>query len=112
LSAAELTASLPSATGPGGADTLILLDHQPVEFPQIEAAGADLLLCGHTHRGQLFPANLITRRLYKKAGATHYGYWRSQNMQAVVTSGAGLWGPPVRVATNAEVAVIDLRFGP
>jgi predicted MPP superfamily phosphohydrolase len=97
------------------ADTLIMLDHQPVEFPRIEAAGPlapDLLLCGHTHKGQLFPANLVTRRIFAKAGATHYGYWRGGTMQAVVTSGAGLWGPPVRVATNSEVAVIDVRFEP
>jgi predicted MPP superfamily phosphohydrolase len=107
-SPAELTASVEPA------NTLIMLDHQPIEFPRIEAAAVvpDLLLCGHTHKGQLFPANLITGRIFAKAGATHYGYWRGKTMQAVVTSGAGLWGPPLRVATNSELAVIDLRFVP
>lgn len=90
--------------------TLIVLDHQPTQFAEIEAAGADLILSGHTHRGQLFPANLITKRMYRKAGAAHYGFWRGNDLQAVITSGAGYWGPPLRVGTNSEVAVIDITF--
>jgi predicted MPP superfamily phosphohydrolase len=88
---------------------LIVLDHQPIQYAAIEAAGADLVLSGHTHRGQIFPANLITKRIYKKAGAAHYGYWRGTTLQAVITSGAGYWGPPVRIGTNSEVVVIDVR---
>jgi predicted MPP superfamily phosphohydrolase len=91
--------------------TLIVLDHQPTQFDKIEAAGADLVLSGHTHRGQLFPANLITKIMYRKLGASHYGYWRGNTLQAVITSGAGYWGPPLRIATNNEVAVIDVTFG-
>jgi len=112
--AAELRAAMPGAPLPGETPrTLIVLDHQPTQFPEIEAAGADLVLCGHTHRGQLFPANLITKRMYRKMGAAHYGYWRGSGavaMQAVITSGAGYWGPPLRVGTNSEVAVIDVEF--
>jgi predicted MPP superfamily phosphohydrolase len=91
--------------------TLIVLDHQPTQFDKIEAAGADLVLSGHTHRGQLFPTNLITKIMYHKLGASHYGYWRGNTLQAVITSGAGYWGPPMRIATNNEVAVIDITFG-
>ena len=94
----------------GSEGTIIMLDHQPVQFLQNEKAGVDFLLCGHTHKGQLFPANLITRGMFKKMGAVHYGYWKGETMQAVVTSGAGVWGPPLRVATNSEVAVIDVNF--
>ena len=95
--------------------TIIVLDHQPVQFPQLEQAGADLVLSGHTHAGQLFPANLLTRVIFKKSGATHYGYWQGAErakapMQAVVTSGAGFWGPPVRIGTNSEVVVINVHF--
>ena len=92
--------------------TIIVLDHQPTQYPQLEKAGANLVFSGHTHRGQLFPANLITWRIYKSAGAVHYGYWKGGSMQAVVTSGAGFWGPPLRIATNSEVAVIDIEFVP
>ena len=90
--------------------TIIVLDHQPLEFRQLEKAGAHLVFSGHTHRGQIFPGNLITRRMFKNAGATHYGYWLGETMQGVVTSGTGYWGPPVRIATNSEVAVIDISF--
>jgi predicted MPP superfamily phosphohydrolase len=111
--AAELCAAI--FDGSASADnktprTLIVLDHQPTQFDKIEAAGADLVLSGHTHRGQLFPANLITKIMYRKMGASHYGYWRGNTLQAVITSGAGYWGPPLRVATNSEVAVIDITF--
>ena len=91
--------------------TIIALDHQPVDFPSLERAGVDLVFSGHTHNGQLFPANLITYFIFKKAGAVSYGYWRGQTTQAVVTSGAGFWGPPMRVGTNSEIAVIDIKFG-
>jgi predicted MPP superfamily phosphohydrolase len=90
--------------------TLIVLDHQPNEFPQIEKAGADLILAGHTHAGQLFPATLITRAIFNKAGGKYYGYWQGNKTQAVVTSGAGIWGPPIRISTQSEVAVININF--
>ena len=114
--AAELLAGLDTGRGlDTGQDsdpsrTVIVLDHQPTQFAEIEQAGGDLALCGHTHKGQLFPANLMTRRIFKKAGGAYYGYWKGGALQAVVTSGAGVWGPPIRVGTNSEAAVIDIRF--
>jgi uncharacterized protein len=89
---------------------LIVLDHQPVDYIILEKAGADLILSGHTHRGQFFPGNLATRLIFKKAGATHYGYWRGGTAQGIVSSGAGVWGPSIRVATGSEVAVVDVVF--
>ena len=89
---------------------LIFLDHQPVDFIGEEEAGADLILSGHTHSGQFFPGNVATRWIYKNAGAVHYGYWRGHSAQAFVSSGSGIWGPPIRVATRSEVVVIDIIF--
>ena len=43
---------------------LILLAHRPTGFDEARAAGIDIQLSGHTHHGQLFPVNLITRREY------------------------------------------------
>jgi len=106
-SAAELTADFDLDRS----KAFIVLDHQPVDYSNLEKVGADLILSGHTHRGQFFPGNLATRLIFKKAGATHYGYWRGSTAQAVVSSGAGVWGPPIRVATGSEVAVIDVVFG-
>ena len=90
---------------------LIVLDHQPVDFGREEEAGADLVLSGHTHKGQFFPGNIATKRIFKKSGAVHYGYWQGRSAQAVVSSGAGVWGPPVRIATRSEVAVVHVAFG-
>ena len=90
---------------------IILLDHQPVDYLKEEEAGADLVLSGHTHRGQFFPGNIVTAYIYKKAGAVHYGYWKGRSAQAIVSSGVGVWGPPVRVATGSEVVVVDIKFG-
>jgi len=103
-SAAELAVGLDTSKA------FIVLDHQPVDYPNLEKVGADLIFSGHTHRGQFFPGNLATRLIFKKAGAAHYGYWRGTTAQAVVSSGAGVWGPPIRVATGSEVAVIDVVF--
>jgi predicted MPP superfamily phosphohydrolase len=90
--------------------TIIALDHQPTQFAELEQAGAGLVLSGHTHKGQIFPSTLITYFIYKLSGSTYYGYWRGNTIQAVVTSGAGFWGPPIRVGTNCETAVIDIKF--
>lgn len=85
---------------------LILLDHQPGDIPAAVAGGVDLLLCGHTHRGQVFPGSLVTQRMF----LVDYGHRKLENTNIVVSSGAGVWGPPIRVGTNSEVAVIDLKW--
>jgi predicted MPP superfamily phosphohydrolase len=90
--------------------TIIVMDHQPTQFPLLDKTGASLVLSGHTHTGQVFPGRFITRSMFKKAGGTDYGYWQGENLQAIVTSGAAYWGPPVRIGTNSEIAVIDISF--
>ncbi|MCD7832831.1 MAG: metallophosphoesterase [Lachnospiraceae bacterium] len=86
----------------------IVIDHQPSELPELAAAGADLVLSGHTHDGQLFPASLITRIGWKNSrGKLCIG-----NMTSIVTSGAGVWGPAMRVGTNNEVVEISVQAMP
>ena len=103
-------AELATDIDPDRSKIFIFMDHQPVDYPNLEKTGADLILSGHTHRGQFFPANIVTKLMFKKAGATHYGYWRGETAQGIVSSGAGVWGPSIRVATGSEVAVIDIVF--
>lgn len=83
----------------------VMLDHQPFELQQAREAGVDLLLCGHTHRGQIFPANLITRAMYE----IDYGILRQADFTAIVSSGAGTWGPRMRVGSVCEVVSVDIR---
>lgn len=87
---------------------ILVLDHQPYdeELEQTAAAGADFALYGHTHNGQVWPLSLVTDIVYRQP----YGYGRWGQMQAYVSSGLGLWGPPFRIGTDSELVVIDFRF--
>jgi predicted MPP superfamily phosphohydrolase len=102
--AAEITAGLDRSRA------LFFLNHQPSDFREDEVAGADLVLAGHSHKGQFFPGNLFTVNIFRNAGATHYGYMKGRSAHLLVTSGAGVWGPPLRIASNSEVAVIDISM--
>lgn len=85
---------------------IVLLDHQPFNLSQAQENGIDLQLSGHTHHGQLWPFNYITKMIfevswgYKKKGDTHY----------YVSSGAGGWGPPIRTVNRPEIISINLIF--
>lgn len=85
----------------------VVLDHRPENMDEYSKS-TDLILCGHTHQGQMFPFNLVTGAVLK----ADYGYYRQdrEGPQTVVTSGVGTWGPPQRVGTNNEVAVIQVTF--
>lgn len=85
---------------------LILLDHQPFELSLSEKYGVDLQLSGHTHNGQMWPLNYVTRKIYELS----YGYIKKGNTHIIVSSGFGLWGPRVRLGSRSEVLVIDLSF--
>ena len=92
-----------------GLDTdkpILVLDHQPRELEELAAAGVDVDLCGHTHDGQMFPGNLTIRLLWENA----CGYLRMGSMHSIVTSGVGLFGPNMRVATRAEICPITIHF--
>lgn len=85
---------------------VLVLDHEPREFQELADAGVDVDLCGHTHDGQMFPANLITALLWENS----YGYLKKDSMHTIVTSGVGLFGPDMRVGTIAEICPIRVRF--
>jgi predicted MPP superfamily phosphohydrolase len=85
---------------------VILMDHQPYGFAKAAQAGADLLLCGHTHRGQYAPNHWITRRLFE----LDWGYMKKEQMHVVVSSGFGTWGPPIRIASRSEIVELNVRF--
>lgn len=84
---------------------VIVMDHNPVHIDEY-GEEADLILCGHTHRGQVFPGNLITGLMY----TVDHGYYRrdAQSPQVIVSSGVGAWGMPMRVGTDCEV--VSVRF--
>ena len=83
---------------------IIALDHQPKELAQASQNGVDLLLCGHTHDGQIFPISLIIRKMWEVA----YGHKKMGDMDLYVSSGLGLWGPPIRLGTQSELVRIKI----
>ena len=87
----------------GNGPASILLNHVPHRLPIVEQSGVSLQLSGHTHGGQIFPFTLIVRRVY---GKFSYGLQRFGNLQVLTSSGAGTWGPPMRVGTKPEVVLI------
>lgn len=87
-------------------NTLILLSHQPASMHDAISAGVDLQLSGHTHGGQIWPFNYlvylqqpVVEGLYKHP---------TRNFQMYVSPGTGFWGPPMRLATRAEITHLTL----
>jgi predicted MPP superfamily phosphohydrolase len=101
LTVAELAAGLDTAK------PLIMMDHQPYNLELTEAAGIDLQLSGHTHAGQFWPVTAITKFIYE----LDYGLLRKGKTTIIVTSGYGLWGPPLRIGSTPEIVRIKFARG-
>lgn len=84
----------------------ILLAHAPRGLSLVEQAGVSLQLSGHTHRGQMFPFTWIVSRIF---GAFTYGLSRHGALTVYTSSGAGTWGPPMRVGTTPEIVLIHFE---
>lgn len=85
---------------------VILMDHQPAKLNEAEENGVDLQLSGHTHHGQLWPFNYITKKVYEVSR----GYKQKGNTHYYISSGAGTWGPPVRTGSRPEILLIEISF--
>jgi predicted MPP superfamily phosphohydrolase len=84
----------------------VLLTHAP-DHPEIaEAAGVSLQLSGHTHLGQFWPWSWMARRIYREFV---YGLSRIGKLQVFTSSGAGTWGPPLRLGSNPEIVVLQFE---
>lgn len=83
---------------------IVVLDHQPNAIMESHKNGVDLHLSGHTHRGQVFPLNLLTDHLFEQS----HGHRTWGDMHAYVMTGISLWGPPFRIGTRSELLVVDI----
>jgi len=92
--------------GTDSAKPLLVLDHQPMQLHESQEAGVDLQISGHTHHGQIWPFQLITKKIFEIS----WGYKKKGNTHFYVSSGFGSWGPPVRIGTRPEIVVISLKF--
>lgn len=100
LTPAELTEGLDKSK------PVIFIAHEPDELEETAAAGADLDLSGHTHDGQLFPLTVITDIIWENP----CGLLEKNGMTSIVTSGVGVFGPFMRLGSDAEICEIDIHF--
>ncbi len=84
---------------------IIMLDHQPYQLEEAEQNGVDLQLSGHTHRGQVWPLNWVTRAMYE----CDYGQYQRGKTDYYVSSGMGIWGGKFRIGTDSEYVVINVK---
>ncbi|MBR4342667.1 MAG: metallophosphoesterase [Lachnospiraceae bacterium] len=85
----------------------IVLDHQPTDYDAEAASGADLVLSGHTHGGQLIPIKIVS--LLMKSNDSTYGLEKRGDTNFIVTSGIGDWSIDFKTGTKAEFCVIDIQ---
>jgi uncharacterized protein len=80
----------------------ILLKHAPNDIDVAREEGIRLQLSGHSHRGQVFLFRFITSRVYQ---GYDYGLRRAGDLLVHTSSGAGTWGPPMRLDTIPEIVL-------
>ena len=84
-----------------------VLAHQPKFINSISnTSNIDLILCGHTHGGQIFPFNFLVKldQPYVKGLNIH-----NESTQVYVNKGTGFWGPPMRLGASSEITILNLK---
>ncbi|TKX32496.1 metallophosphoesterase [Campylobacter aviculae] len=84
----------------------ILLAHQPKTVLLYNLKDFDLILSGHTHGGQIFPFMFLVKL---QQGFVHGLYDLNQKTKLYVSSGAGFWGPSLRVFAPSEIVILNLK---
>ena len=82
----------------------VLLYHRPLGWDAAVDSGIDLMLCGHTHNGQIFPFNWLVRQQFRIIRGLH----SRGNCRLYVSPGTGTWGPAMRLGSRNEITCIDL----
>ena len=85
---------------------ILVMEHEPKEIEELEKAGADMQLSGHTHDGQIWPGTWLIKCFWKNP----YGYMKEGNLHSIVTSGVGIYGPAMRVDSKSEICEIHVSF--
>lgn len=87
---------------------VVLLSHAPWRAEEAAAAGAGLMVSGHTHDGQIWPFNVLVALEYPLVG----GRYEVGGMAVLVSRGTGTWGPRMRLWRRGEILDITLRSAP
>lgn len=87
----------------------IVLDHQPRDYDAQAAAGADLVLSGHTHGGQFFPLAQLMDKLHLGGNDLVYGHKQMEHTDFIVTSGIADWALKFRTGCGSEFVIVNIR---
>ena len=83
----------------------VLLSHKPWQAERAANAGVGLMLCGHTHGGQIWPFDYLVRHEYPLLE----GRYEVGGMTVIVCRGTGTWGPRMRLWHPGEILRVTLR---
>jgi len=83
----------------------VFLSHAPRQAEVAQRAGAELMIAGHTHGGQIWPFGYLVRRAYPLLA----GRYSVKGMPVIVCRGTGTWGPRMRLWHRGEILRITLR---
>jgi predicted MPP superfamily phosphohydrolase len=83
----------------------IFLSHTPWQAERAARAGVGLMLCAHTHGGQIWPFGYLVRLFYPLLE----GRYEVDGMTAIVCRGTGTWGPRTRLWRPGEILRVTLR---
>ena len=100
----------PAQLMPNGPDNVytILLDHEPRELKADAAAGANLILSGHTHGGQIWPTGLVAKLF--RYNELNYGMKQiTPACAAIVSGGSGTWGYKIRTEGKTELVMVEIE---
>lgn len=86
---------------------IVLLDHQPHDYDGEAAAGADLVLSGHTHGGQFIPVRHVGE--WVGENALRYGHERRGNTDFIVSSGISNWALQFKTGCRSEIVLIRIQ---
>lgn len=84
----------------------VFFAHQPGDIKEAWDHHMPLVICGHTHYGQIFPGNLVARIIYTNP----YGLMKKGDYISYTTSGLGLSGFPLRIGSHSEIVIFNIEI--
>lgn len=84
---------------------VIVMDHDPASARETIENNVFLQVSGHTHNGQFFPYNLVTKMMFKP----DWGIRQEGRSNIITSCGLGYWAIPIRFPSYSELVVIDIK---
>ena len=85
----------------------VVLHHAPNGYQYADQHGAELLLAGHTHAGQMWPLTYVAKWIF----GYNRGLYQYENLAIYVSQGVGTMFTPMRVGTQSEITLLRLIPG-